>query len=316
LNQNSDKKFFLFLHTYQPHNPYKNNSSLGKAFLSRNSEWHQIDLTKHLRDLENSNPVSYPSDLEDWPRQILESFLFRFRVLPDNEKQNIVELYDGDIRHTDEYLIKPLLNELKKLDIYENTMIILLSDHGESFQDHKMWEHGVQLYNELIRIPLIIKFPGFKHKGRTIENSVGIVDVLLTILEEVGIAPNSQFEGKHIHDMINGEEDSDRICYAETRAGGRKISVVRGHDKLIFNGAPKSIYHFIGIPSQIEYYDLQKDILEKNNINVENMTDLNVLFKQMIEYWKEARSTRERLKKSAKIPEDLKEQLKALGYIK
>ncbi len=316
LNYNSDKKFFLFLHTYQPHNPYKNSSSLGKAFLDENSEWQQINLMKLLRDLESKNPVSYPSDIEDRAKRILENYLFRFRVLSDNERQNIVDLYDGEIRHTDEYLIKPLLSELKRLNIYENTMIILLSDHGESFQEHKMWEHGVQLYNELIRVPLIIKYPGSKHRGSTIANSVGIIDILPSILEELGIAPNSQFEGKHVHDIINRVEDSDRICYAETRTGGRKISLVKGRDKLILNGAPKSVYHLIGIPSQIEYYDLHKDVSEKDNIEVENTADLNVLFKQLIEYWKGAQNTGERPQKRVELPEDLEEQLKALGYIK
>lgn len=316
LNFNSDKKFFLFLHTYQPHNPYKNNSSLGKAFLSKDSQWQEIDIIKLLRDLESKNPLSYPSELEDRAKRILENYLFRFRALPDNERQNIVDLYDGDIRHTDEFLIKPLLSELKRLNIYENTMIILLSDHGESFGEHKMWEHGVQLYNELIHVPLIIKYPGSKHRGRTVANSVGIIDVLPSILEELGIAPHSQFEGKHLNEIINGEEDLDRICYAETRAGGRKISVVKGRDKLIFNGAPKSVYHFIGIPNQIEYYDLHEDLSEKNNIEVESKTDLSVLFKQLIEYWESAQDTGERPQKKAELPEDLEEQLKALGYIK
>lgn len=316
LSYNRDKKFFLFLHTYQPHNPYKNNSSLGKAFLNEHSEWQEIDIMKQLRDLESKNPVSYPSELEDRAKRILENYLFRFRELPDNERQNIIDLYDGEIRHTDEYLIKPLLSELKRLNIYENTMIILLSDHGESFGDHKMWEHGVQLYNELIHVPLIIKYPGSKYREGIIANSVGIIDVVPSILAELGIAPHSQFEGKQIRDIINGVEDFDRICYAETRTAGRKIALIRGHDKLIFNGAPKSIYHFVGIPSQIEYYDLHEDLSEKNNIEVESKTDLNVLFKQLIEYWESAQDTGERPQKKAELPEDLEEQLKALGYIK
>jgi arylsulfatase A-like enzyme len=316
LNHNCDKKFFLFLHTYQPHNPYKNNSSFGNAFLSEHSEWQEINLMRHLRDLNIKNPISYSSELEARAKRILEKYLFRFRALPDKESQNIVDLYDGEIRHTDEYLVKPLLSELKRLNIYENTMIILVSDHGEGFGDHKMWEHAVQLYNELIRVPLIIKFPASKHRGSTIANNVGIIDILPSILEELGITPHSQFEGKHVHDIINGVEDMERVCYSETRTAGRKISVVRGNDKLIFNGAPKSVYNLIGIPKQIEYYDLYKDHSEKNNIEVSSKTDLNVLFNHLIEYWEDARDTGGKPQRRAKIPEDLKEQLKALGYIK
>jgi arylsulfatase A-like enzyme len=316
LSHNSDKKFFLFLHTYQPHNPYKNNSSFGKTYLSEDSLWQEINIIKHLRDLESENPASYPAELKNWPRQILENNLFKFRKLSRDERQNVVDLYDGEIRHTDEYLVKPLLGELKRLNIYENTMIILLSDHGEGFQDHKMWEHGVQLYNELIRVPLIIKYPSSKFKGKRVDKSVGLIDVLPSILEELGIELHEQFEGKHIEDIIDGTEDLDRICYAEARAAGRIVALVRGHDKLIFNGAPKSIYRFIGVPSQIEYYDLDKDPSENNNIEVESQTDLDALFKQLIEYWKDTQYTRESPQKKAWVPQDLEEQLRALGYIK
>lgn len=316
LNRNSDKKFFLFLHTYQVHNPYKNDSSLGKMFITEDSKWQNINLMGLLRGRERKNPGSYPSELEDRAKRILESYLFRFRLLSEDERQNIVDLYDGEIRHTDEYLIKPLLSELKKLNIYENTMVVLLSDHGESFEDHSMWEHGVQLYNELIRVPLIIKFPGSEHEGSTIENSVSIIDVLPSILEELGIAPLSQFEGKRVQNIISGTEDADRICYAETRTAGRKISVVKGHDKLIFNGAPKSVYHLIAIPSQLEYYDLLRDPFEKNNIEVQNRADLSGLIQKLIEYWENSRDIEGRPQKKIELPEDLEEQLKALGYIK
>ncbi|MGD9347600.1 MAG: sulfatase-like hydrolase/transferase [Candidatus Aminicenantes bacterium] len=316
INQHNDKKFFLFLHTYQPHNPYKNSSTLGKSYLGRNSIWEQIDLLKYLRDVFSDDPPSYPSKLDNRSQQILKNYLFRFTRLSEEEKQNIIDLYDGEIRHTDEYFIKPLMNELRRLDLYENSIIILLSDHGEEFYDHKMWEHGIQLYNELIRVPLIIKYPGSRFKGETIDRNVSLIDVLPSIIKELRITPHSQFEGFDVKDVIEDKERFDRICYAESRAGGRKIAVVQGKNKLIFNGTNEAIFDMLSIPSQIEYYDIYGDFSEKNCIELRDTTSVNDLFKALISYRIEKSKVKESDLKRVDLPKDLEEQLRTLGYIK
>ena len=80
--------------------------------------------------------------------------------LPTDERQNVIGLYDGEIRYTDDVLIKPLIDKLRALNIYDRTLLVVTSDHGEGFYDHATWDHIHNLYDESLKVPLIIKSPG------------------------------------------------------------------------------------------------------------------------------------------------------------
>jgi hypothetical protein len=135
INRNKDKNFFLFIHTYQPHTPYSCPQPYNTMFLDKDAKWTHIDYFSQLGGAEGIfNPHS------------------------EKEKKNIIDLYDSEIRFTDEKLIKPLIQELKDLGIYRRTMLVFTGDHGEEFYDHGGWFHGHSLYNEILKVPLIIKF--------------------------------------------------------------------------------------------------------------------------------------------------------------
>ncbi len=308
MNRNKEKKFFLFLHTYQPHDPYSNENAYGKTFIDEESKWQKIDLLKLLREVQSAKPLKY-------------------RPMPEDEKENIIALYDGEIRYTDECLIKPLIDELKSLDLYERTMIIITSDHGEEFYEHEKWVHGEHLYNELIHVPLIIKFPYSKHKGKRIENNTSSIDIVPTILEELNIDYSRlEFDGKSLIKMIKGKENDDRISFAaETRYYESswcfpKISVLYGRYKLILTGkealerADESA--ILKNRRKLEIYDVRKDPFERNNLlNREEVTArdlIQVLYKN---YYKKGEKKELRTTQIT-IDKELKERLKALGYIR
>jgi len=73
------------------------------------------------------------------------------------------------------------------MNLYDNAMIIFMSDHGEEFFEHNGWTHSHSLYNEQIRVPVIIKFPGNRFKNRKVPDVVGIIDLLPTILSYYNI---------------------------------------------------------------------------------------------------------------------------------
>ena len=98
----------------------------------------------------------------------------------DKEKDDIIALYDGEVKYLDESFIKPLIQGLKELDLYDRTMIVFTSDHGEELLDHKSWLHSHTLYDELIRVPLIIKYPSSQHAGDRKEPIVRSIDIMPT----------------------------------------------------------------------------------------------------------------------------------------
>ena len=98
--------------------------------------------------------------------------------------------------YLDSYLHR-LFQTLKRLNIYDNSMIIITSDHGESFGNHGIMTHGFSLYEEEIRVPLIIKYPSSKPYTGIIEDPVSLVDVLPTILSTLGFLFLKMFKVKH-----------------------------------------------------------------------------------------------------------------------
>ena len=99
----------------------------------------------------------------------------------------MIAQYDGDVAYGDQEFGR-FVRELKTRGLYDRALIVFLADHGEEFQDHGQWLHGRSLFDELIRIPLIVKFPGQKDAGRRVPQQVQGVDVLPTFLAAMGLA--------------------------------------------------------------------------------------------------------------------------------
>jgi arylsulfatase A-like enzyme len=102
---------------------------------------------------------------------------------------------------------------LKRLGMYEESLIILVSDHGEEFAEHKGFEHGRTLYEELVQVPLIIKYPDREMSGKSEPIHVSLTDVLPTILDVAGIdGSNLVLDGRSLRDP---QLPRRRLLYAE-----------------------------------------------------------------------------------------------------
>lgn len=303
LDQHSkDKNFFLFLHTYQPHDPYACPEPYKDMFLSGDAKWGHINLMGHLGGKSNL-----------------------FKPLSERERQNIIDLYDGEIRYTDEALIGPLLVKLKQLGLYDRTLIVFTSDHGEEFYDHKSWGHGHQLYDESLKVPLLVKFPESRFKGTEISNIVSLVDVMPTILEELGIDRQGlSLDGKSLFPAIEGKDREDRSFWADIGDNvlnshvPRKIATNSGCEKFILNKTytEEDLAFFEYRPPEtgpVELYDLEDDPREERNIADSRVELVNRLIRSTEVLYSQARKRRS-LK--PEIDEELKERLRALGYIK
>jgi arylsulfatase A-like enzyme len=248
-----------------------------------------------------------------------------FRPLSDSVRRNIIDLYDGEIRYTDEKLIGPLIKQLKARGLYDRTMIVFTSDHGEEFFDHGGWGHGQSLYDESLRVPLIIKFPRSLYRGRKIPLTVSLVDVMPTILKTMRVPfSESGLDGRSLIPMLEGKENKDRSFFADVGANvldfhlSRKIAANQGRMKLILNQkpGPEDLSFFAYPPpeiSAVELFDLDADPHERKNCADGNSALANRLIRRVNAVY---RAAKKRRTEKVRIDAGLQEQLKALGYIK
>lgn len=160
VERNRDRDFFLWVHYFDPHVPY----SPPERFLPRRPA-----------------PPSIGNSFD----QHVEVLAGR-RFLNAEERAWVRELYLGEVRYLDEQ-VGILLERLRQLGLYEDALIVLTSDHGEEFWDHGAYQHGHSMYEEVIAVPLLVKFPGARPRGSYLQR-VSTQFVMPTILDTCGVA--------------------------------------------------------------------------------------------------------------------------------
>jgi len=130
------------------------------------------------------------------------------------ERARTVDLYDGEIAFTDAQVGR-LIERLKALDLYDDTLILVLSDHGEEFWEHGGLGHGTALYDEQIWIPCILKLPGGAHAGGARHGVAQLMDLGPTLLDLAGIPAPPSFQGVSLRTLIaEGDIEEERPAYA------------------------------------------------------------------------------------------------------
>lgn len=295
-----NRKFFLFLHTYEIHDPYIPPDEFRQKISEEKLKWNKAQLQR----------------IFNWPRG-------RFKHLNEKERDNLVVLYDGEIRYTDERLIKPLVGYLKEAGLYDQTMIILTSDHGEEFYEHKGWGHSTSLYNELLNVPLIIKFPHAKYRSQKISQIVRSVDIVPTIMDTLDIQVSGyEFDGESLVSLLSGKEKKDRVFISEKRFGPMfpdRIAINKANFKLVVN-SPYSGIHIAYYhpdppqPLEVELFDMGNDPLEKENLADDKAQVTRELLEQIDRYRKNSKIKNRKTLRPV-FDKKLEERLKALGYI-
>lgn len=194
----------------------------------------------------------------------------------DTAVQRHINNYDSEIAYVDTYIAK-IIAKLKELQMYEDTIIILTSDHGEAFNEHKVLFHGTNLYNEVIKVPLIIHIPGWK--PRRLEGPISLIDVAPTLLDLYGFTIPTDFEGVSLRDAMLGEEQiplhpvySELLPYTNWKE----------HHKSLIYGDKKLIKVFTAGTSEL--YDIEQDPAEQHNIASQDKESYQKL-DQMLSDW-------------------------------
>jgi len=293
---------FYFLHTYQTHSPY-NPLSENIAKINPNLEFTELKYS----------PKGMPYEKD-------------FKTRPHEIAKNMSVLYDAEIIALDTWFGK-FLDFLKEKNIYRQAMVIFLSDHGEEFYEHDFWTHSTSVYNEVVKIPLIVKFPDNRFKGKKIENLTSLVDVMPTVLNYYRInwqkAPET-CDGIDLMELINGKKQR-KYCISSITAGYRhikyayKVALIKKDQKIIFN-IPYKIGKKVPKPTaspraKFELYKFPEDAGEKNNVFLKHMRlakKYYPLFNTIIQMALDIEFNSSQ--KSYKINKELRKRLKSLGY--
>jgi arylsulfatase A-like enzyme len=184
-----DAPFFLFFHTFEVHAPYLH-AELARPLLDDAERAH---LDRFFTEPLRGRP------LEALREHLERGGLFRAEVTS--------AMYDSGIRHTDAFLGR-LFAELRQLGLWERTLILVTSDHGEEFGEHdpeRFYDaHCRTLYDELLHVPLILHAPGLVPPGVVIDEVVELVDVAPTMLELLGLPAPEGISGRSLAALLRG----------------------------------------------------------------------------------------------------------------
>jgi arylsulfatase A-like enzyme len=188
----------------------------------------------------------------------------------------LIDLYDGEIHFVDEYLGKFL--NLVNFKIKKDCLIIIAADHGESFYEHKFFGHQGSVYEELLKIPLIIIEVGKKPTMKKIYDSVQMIDIAPTILSFFGIEIPDNYEGQNLLPSINGVpliRDNPIISECFQKNGIMKRSQKEG--SILMAIRKKNEWKYIYDEEKEEEYlfNLKEDQFEKNNLIKDNLVMVN-----------------------------------------
>jgi choline-sulfatase len=278
----TEHPFFLYVHTVDPHDPYAPPPDFRSRFAG----------DVHDRDLGSRESMKR---------------IRRQRRTDDKTLRDLVALYDAEIAFND-HTFGQLIATLERMELYDDTLIVFMADHGEEFRDHNNWGHGQTLYGESLDLPLVVKFPSRDGwRGRRVTHLAQHIDVLPTILDYLGLPIPSVTEGQSLLPAIRQDGARlDRRGFAHLdRFGRRRACVVDGPWKLIRTGASAQ--------ARFELYNRELDRHEETNEIKRRPVIAGYLTALLRE--KELRKGERFAPPSAVIDEKTRESLRALGYV-
>ena len=295
LREKHKQPFFLFLHYFDPHYNY---------LLHKEFDYYPT----YRGDIRSNHPI-----VDLWRRR---------NNMSKKDIEYLVALHDSEIAFNDREIGK-LLDELKKQGLYDDSIIIITADHGEEFMERGWIGHCITLYQELIHVPLIMKFPGCE--PAVVDSPVALIDIMPTILGYMGLDTPANLEGQTLDvtaagNITGGPIFSETFNHLINRNKLADIDDPKRSDLIAFRsmvlGQRKLIYD--QIKNSREIYDLSADPHELNNLSDQQNAEDRMMESLLSEWIKYVEAKQEA--DSAGDTTDLftpeqKERLKSLGYL-
>ena len=274
VDRNPNKKFFSFFHSEYLHDPYYSKSyDRIPVFATSNykgsipgTERETLKKFKEITGLKESDIFRFPNHSK------FNRFWWSFVNLEDSKDiQRLKDLYDDCILFVDR-VISRLISYLKEKNLYKNTIIILVSDHGEAFGEHGHFRH-MALHREILQVPLILYIPDFGSKR--IKSQVSLIDVYPTILDLIGQDAPHQMDGKSVLPLIRGTSRKihDYIFgsfFNETSVSDGKWKLIRTKKGI------RELYHIVKDPyEKREVSEKYPNIVKKMDQKIDMFLEQN-----------------------------------------
>lgn len=270
IEENQENKFFLWIHYFDPHDPYHPPDEFD--MYSKNYSGKQ---NGHIRGT--------------------EYWLRNNTVMPEEDLKRVLDLYDGEITYAD-YNIGRVLEKISQLGLKNKTVVIITADHGESFGEHGIWTHCVDVYSAETRIPLVFYVPDVAK--RRIGKPAQLIDVPPTILSILGNKKADSFLGRDLTEYINPNDKSRGYSYTIWMS---RDSVTTEKWRLINDKRNK-----------VELYDIEIDPEETVDFSDENpdvVENLELIRKNI------KSQVGDELNASEGYDEELVKKLREIGYL-
>jgi arylsulfatase A-like enzyme len=221
------------------------------------------------------------------------------------DRERIRALYDGEIVQTDTTL-KTLFERLDRSDLRDDTLVVILSDHGEEFWEHDSVLHAHSLYQELLHVPLLLRVPALERDARRIPERVSLIDVVPTLLDLLAVPAPAGLGGRSLVPLLRGESAASPV-FSESFAHHAKLqSVIDGDLKLIRDLNSGSL----------ELFDLAADPDERTNLAQSRTEDRERLIALLdAELGTGAAAIEDPVSLPENVEKKTEEGLRALGYI-
>jgi arylsulfatase A-like enzyme len=287
LRDASEDPFFLWLHYFDAHSPYRSHPH---------------------------TPAPIGADLEIYASGISTELFMDFGTgrLPatDENRRLINALYDGEVRETDAQVAE-ILAELGERGLLDHAVVAIAADHGQLLGEHAEVGHGYSLWEPVLRIPFMI-WRSSSAGGQVVETRVSLIDLLPTLLELLLVPIPADLPGRSLVRALRGEDLPDVPVYAGVRIpkpdedgslilSDPRIAVYSGPWKLVLDGEEQTLF------------DLASDPEEHRPVAPPRADDVRARLVPL------ARAYRERdgaNRESGDVPDDVREELEALGYLR
>ena len=235
--EHKDERFFLYVHTIDPHVPYDPEQEFVSMYDPRPNYDGQVRprMTGELLAAAKGNEPTVrftPSDVI-----------------------RLEALHDGEITQHDRHM-GTFINRLKEAGIWENTVFVFVADHGEEFNEHGQWGHGHSIYEELLHVPLLVHRSG-AIPARRISTTVSTMDIAPTVLELAGLPPMPNIAAQSLVPLIYGQQRGAPPMAMSEFLDERRV-ITAGRWKWIMRG---NLRHSM--------FDLQEDPGEQTQLDID-----------------------------------------------
>jgi arylsulfatase A-like enzyme len=297
LRGHAGERFFLWVHLFAPHRPYRPPAPLARLF-----------------------DPGYAGAIDGSVEQIRAIGAGGGSLAPEDVR-HMIALYDGEVRATDR-LVGTLLDALDELALADRTLVVLAADHGEELHErHGYFSHSASIYDTVLRVPLAFRWPGRIAAGPRTSGLAEAMDVAPTILGLAGIPRPAGWEGRDLSAVVRGDAAPDPGHAAFAELEDRVVSIRTREHRFVHN---PSDFDFpleageLGVAFPLdreELYDHRADPAERRNVASAYPGVVREL-RERVERWMDAHGWEAASARDARtrLPDDVRAELEALGY--